>query len=1018
MKLPDVQFHLDTGAGNYATAVPSAPTTKAPANALVCNTGTNTFQCMICGEGQGIGPVLSGQYGSASFTACFNAIVLLTFSSICLVLLVFKFAKGWRKSFGTFRRRKSVSLDLERGRSNSGYSPLLDSSYNPYENISATNSNNADNENQGTSNIYDVGMNDFVSPPSSRLRTGQATQGNVEVKQNDSKTANAQETHMCGDHTCKNNNVIGTSPAPGSLLRGSNSYAKSIREVLALEMKNREGWFVPRLLIFNSLVLCATSIWLVVQLSETNVQHVPASHSKKVDKTLSSEYINESENGNAVVLSSNSLTPFLWMFAIYLFSRNSYTGKAVDHEPRIVACLICLGNLFHIYNFIVPYFVAGLSMPVHTLAVIMYVLFVFTMIELSLIALVTLRHRSSPYYLMDAETTALSKLESTREKGDVKPFVRLVILGLVDYAYLLVGCVGGLLATVSNIGWQVSFGELIKSSIHFDKSGLMNAVHLQILSCAALYTGNALQLCFVEAAGVRLVTRIQRFVFMAMMEQDMSFYDENKSGELTTMLSSNTALIRTGMTTQLAQSLRGFFQFVIILVYLLVNSPLLTGIFLGSAVVPLIALAFTLALISNIAKKSTDAQNSQGGLAQEFLSGIRTIVSFAMQESTKQRYNAAAWISNRLGVRLVIVQGLAFSFVVGGFYGALTVALWHGGNDIVNTSSPDAIANKAAELIVFVNMAIAMVMGLGWIMGGLPEMAKAVGASEKIFEILDRQALINYSGGKILTKVDGVIQINDLKFSYPTREDKVVLNNFTMSVKQGETVALVGGSGSGKSTILSLIERFYDPQHGEVRLDGVDLKHLDPMWLRSQIGFVMQEPTLFAGTIAENIKFGCLEKHESISYNDMVIAATKANCHDFISKLPEKYDTIVGEQGTSLSGGQKQRIAIARAILKDPKILLLDEATSALDAESEFLVQEALNKLMEGRTTIIVAHRLSTIRNANTIYVFDNGKIAESGSHTSLLRANGIYANLISKQRGATSEKSKFSLGSVATPRD
>ena len=261
--------------------------------------------------------------------------------------------------------------------------------------------------------------------------------------------------------------------------------------------------------------------------------------------------------------------------------------------------------------------------------------------------------------------------------------------------------------------------------------------------------------------------------------------------------------------------------------------------------------------ISNIAKKSTDAQNVQGGLAQEFLAGIRTIVSFAMQEGTKERYNAAAWISNRLGVHLVIVQGLAFSFVIGGFYGALTVALWHGGNDIVNTSSPTAIANKAAEIIVFVNMAIAMVMGLGWIMSGLPEMAKAIGASEKIFEILDRQSLINYSGGKILSKVDGKIDIDRIKFSYPTRVDKVVLNDFTMSVKQGETIALVGGSGSGKSTVLSLIERFYDPQNGAILLDGVDLRILDPMWLRSQIGFVMQEPTLFAGTIADNIKFGC-----------------------------------------------------------------------------------------------------------------------------------------------------------------
>ena len=1037
---------MDHNIGATVTYPPITPPTLPPINPIICNIDSNSFECIICGEGQGIGPVLSGKYGSASFTPCFNSIILATFSLVAFIILLYKFVVTCRLSFRSSRRRKSISLDIENGTSenNNGYSPLLDNDYNPYEDPQQVkqNENNSSNaqpddrkekENKNKSNVYNVGMYDFASANSTKNGTLEEdiekkvhvlddniifqnnidNNGNVEVKQNDSPTAKAKESNSKNN----SNRIFSSGKAAGPLLRGSRSYAKSIREVLELEMKKKEGWLVPRLLVLNSLLLCIISIMLVVQLSKTDIKHNTDSNDAESDASFTSKFINENENNNAIVLASNSVVPFLWVFTTYFFIRNIFGRKHVAWEPRVVASLLCFSSIFHIYNFIVPYFVGRLSLPTHALAIYMYIMLLLVIFEIFFIACVTLRHRSSPYYLMDAETSALLKLESTRKKGDTKPFMRLVILGMVDYAYLLIGCIGGLLATLSNIGWQVSFGELIKSSIHFDKPGVTNAVHLQILSCVALYCGNALQLCFVEAAGVRLVTRIQRFVFMAMMEQDMSFYDENKSGELTTMLSSNTALIRTGMTTQLAQALRGFFQFLIILVYLLVNSPLLTGIFLGSAFVPLFVLALTLTLISNIAKKSTDAQNVQGGLAQEFLAGIRTIVSFAMQEGTKERYNAAAWISNRLGVHLVIVQGLAFSFVIGGFYGALTVALWHGGNDIVNTSSPTAIANKAAEIIVFVNMAIAMVMGLGWIMSGLPEMAKAMGASEKIFEILDRQSLINYSGGKILSKVDGKIDIDRIKFSYPTRVDKVVLNDFTMSVKQGETIALVGGSGSGKSTVLSLIERFYDPQNGAILLDGVDMRILDPMWLRSQIGFVMQEPTLFAGTIADNIKFGCALKHQTVSYNDMVVAAKKANCHDFISKLPEKYDTKVGEQGTSLSGGQKQRIAIARAILKDPKILLLDEATSALDAESEYLVQEALNILMKGRTTLIVAHRLSTIRNANTIHVFDNGKIAESGSHTALLRLNGIYANLISKQSGPTKEKSKFSLGSVATPR-
>eukprot|EP00945_MAST-04E_sp_MAST-4E-sp1_P005723 g5723.t1 len=785
--------------------------------------------------------------------------------------------------------------------------------------------------------------------------------------------------------------------SPGPIERSNLVYLSSLEKALHKEMLEKEGSRLRFCLLVSTCIMFLTATLLLVAPYWLPPKHAPDSFEK--------------ENKNTIVVAANVAKVVAWLMCIFGFAKNIISKMPFDWRPVSVAFCLCFFHVFHAYNFIVPYIAGGVQFRLCPVTVAVLVNCAFAGLEVLLLCLTMYRHRSAPLYLIHSESVCFAELEQSRV-DETNAWSRLASMCKVDYAFFLAGCFGGLLATVANIGWQISFGNLIAASIHFDKPALHVAVHLQILSCAALYIGNSLQLCFVEAAGMRLVTRIQRFVFMAMMEQDMSFFDANKSGELTTMLSANTALIRTGMTTQLAQAFRGFFQFFIILVYLLINDTELTLIFLGSALVPLVILACTLTLISGISKRSAEAQNIQGGFGQEFLSGIRTIVSFSMQDDTKRRYDDAAWISNAIGVRLVVIQGLAFSMVLGGFYGALSIALWWGGSDIVdNAATPQELAYKASHLLVFVNMAIAMVMGLGWIMGGLPEMAKAVGASEKILEILDRQALVKYKGGKVFNSVRGEIVFEAVKFVYPTRDDKVVLNNFSLRVETGKTVALVGGSGSGKSTVLSLIERFYDPTEGSVRLDGVDLRILDPMWLRSQIGFVMQEPTLFAGTISENLRFGCPNATEE----EMIDASKKANCHSFISGLPNGYRTVVGEQGTSLSGGQKQRVAIARAILKNPRILLLDEATSALDAESESLVQDALDKLMKGRTTIIVAHRLSTIRNADKIHVFHEGVVAESGSHQELLRVGGIYANLIAKQRGPSAPN--FSLGSVTTPR-
>jgi len=285
----------------------------------------------------------------------------------------------------------------------------------------------------------------------------------------------------------------------------------------------------------------------------------------------------------------------------------------------------------------------------------------------------------------------------------------------------------------------------------------------------------------------------------------------------------------------------------------------------------------------------------------------------------------------------------------------------------------------------------------------LPDIAKAKGAAVGIFEIMNRAPLIdaNEGVGVTIPNLNGKLSFKNVTFSYPTRTETKVLRKLNMEINSGQKVALVGPSGSGKSTIIQLLERFYDPISGTITIDGVDLKSLDLKSYRRNLGLVSQEPILFSGTIFENILFG----NPDATQEEVESAAKMANAFDFIMKQPEGFNTMVGEKGTQLSGGQKQRIAIARAILKNPKILLLDEATSALDTESERLVQSALDQLMQNRTTIIIAHRLSTVRNADVICVMMNGKIVEQGTHDHLIQLNGVYSNLVSKQLASNEEK-------------
>jgi len=340
-----------------------------------------------------------------------------------------------------------------------------------------------------------------------------------------------------------------------------------------------------------------------------------------------------------------------------------------------------------------------------------------------------------------------------------------------------------------------------------------------------------------------------------------------------------------------------------------------------------------------------------------------------------------------LGIKQAHISGFLLGLGEGFIFCVYTISFWYGGKLV-----SENIMSFAEVIKVFMAIALtAMSIGQGAALA--PDAAKAQTAANAVFSIVDHQPEIDSSSeeGEKVDTVSGSLQFIDVEFNYPTRPDVKVLNKFNLTIESGQVVALVGPSGCGKSSVISLIERFYDPASGDIKVDKFFLKDINIKCLRHQIGLVSQEPVLFSGTIAENISYG----KEGATQEEIEAAARSANAHNFISEFPDGYKTQVGERGTQLSGGQKQRIAIARAIIKDPKILLLDEATSALDTESEKVVQDALDTVMKGRTTIVVAHRLSTIQHSDKICVFRDGKIHEQGTHKDLMALGGAYYELV-----------------------
>ncbi|KAI8391124.1 P-loop containing nucleoside triphosphate hydrolase protein [Radiomyces spectabilis] len=518
-------------------------------------------------------------------------------------------------------------------------------------------------------------------------------------------------------------------------------------------------------------------------------------------------------------------------------------------------------------------------------------------------------------------------------------------------------------------------------------------VYMGTAATVAAYSTN----CIWILTGRNQTRRIRAAYVHAILRQDMSWFDKAEEGSLNTRLASDTQLIQDGISQKFGLLITAISTFITGFVVAFVEGWELAVVIL--ATLPLLAgtggaMGYFMTLFTT---KTQDSYADAGAVAEQAFSGIRTIYSFSLQDRFGHRYNKLLKKATATGIKRGIVLGLGFGIFMLVLFCTYGLAFWYGAKLVI-----DGKIDGATVMVVFFTMIIAA-FALLQLPQNVSAVSNAAGAAYKIFATIDRIPEIDVDSEKgiVPDSLKGEIEFRNVEFKYPTRPDVPILKNLSLKVSPGMTVAFVGPSGSGKSTSVQLIQRFYDPLAGQVLLDGRDLKTLNVKWLRDQIGVVSQEPVLFNMTIRQNLLMGV--QHE-VTPDEIVDACKKANCHMFITQLPNGYDTIVGEHGGMMSGGQKQRIAIARAILKNPAILLLDEATSALDTQSERLVQKALDAASTNRTTIVIAHRLSTIRNADLIVVMQEGDLVEQGTHNTLLALGGVYAELVKKQEIATKE--------------
>ena len=532
---------------------------------------------------------------------------------------------------------------------------------------------------------------------------------------------------------------------------------------------------------------------------------------------------------------------------------------------------------------------------------------------------------------------------------------------------------------------------MIDHGFSADSAGAVNAYFGAMIAVAAtLALASATRYYFVMILGERVVADLRDDLFKHLAGLDASFYDTARTGELLSRLTADTTHLKAAFGSSASVALRNLFMFLGAVVMMVATSPKLAGLVLLAIPVIVLPLILSGRGVRTRSRHAQDMLAQASAYAGESLSAVRTMQANGAQPSTVARFRQAVETAYEAAQKATLLRAFVTAAAILVVFTSIVAVLWLGAQDVLAGRMSSGLLSQ------FVLYAVLAASSLGELSQVWNEVSAAAGAAGRIAEILAvaPKIVAPLQPVPAPARWQGRIAFDHVRFAYPTAPDKVALSDLSFSVAPGERVAIVGPSGAGKSTIFALLLRFYDVDSGAISLDGVDVRALDPRDLRRAIALAPQEPAVFGLSVADNIAYG----RETSSRDAIVAAAKRAQAHDFIMALPEGYDTMLGERGATLSGGQRQRLAIARAILADAPVLLLDEATSALDAENEAAVQAALHDVMSGRTSVVIAHRLATVLEADRIIVLDDGRVVEEGNHASLIAAGGLYARLAKLQ--------------------